>query len=228
MKINLALALIITSFSQAFTQNNMTVKKDTVITDTLSYALGNLLGTSLKQQGFNELHIEDLSKGILHAIVGMSTMDLRTCDRIVNEYQQAQQAAKYGPLKEKGEKFLAENLKKATVHVTPSGLQYEIIREGAGKKPGPADSVTVHYEGIVAEGKDPFDSSYKRGQPITFMLNQVIPGWTEGLQLMKEGSKYKLYIPYNLGYGEAGAGDAIPPFATLVFDVELIKVGSGK
>jgi len=125
---------------------------------------------------------------------------------------------------EEGKKFLDENGQRAEVTTLPSGLQYEVLTEGTGKKPaGPTSVVTVHYEGRLTDGKV-FDSSYARNQPASFGLNQVISGWTEGLQLMNEGSKYRLFIPYQLGYGERGAGGAFPPYATLVFDVELLGV----
>jgi len=125
---------------------------------------------------------------------------------------------------EEGKKFLDENGQRPEVTTLPSGLQYEVLTEGTGKKPaGPSSMVTVHYEGKLIDG-NVFDSSYKRNQPATFGLNQVISGWTEGLQLMSEGSKYRLFIPYHLGYGERGAGGAIPPYATLIFDVELLGV----
>lgn len=161
----------------------------------------------------------------MHAIVGLSTIDLGKCNEIVQGYVAAKQQAEYGPIKEAGEKFLEENLKRANVNVTKSGLQYEILKQGSGRKAGPADSVTVHYEGKLIDGVI-FDSSIKRGEPIVLMTNQVIAGWTEALQLMNEGSKYRLYIPYYLAYGENGAGQQIPPFSALIFDVELIKVGS--
>ena len=225
MKINLLLLGVLLSFTMESQNEKVTIKKDTVITDTLSYALGNLLGASLKSQGFNELNLDDLNKGILHQIVNMSNIELQECDKIVQTYMKNKKANEYGSIKADGEKFLAENVKKPAIHVTPSGLQYEIITEGTGKKAGPADSVTVHYEGKLIDGTI-FDSSIKRGQPIILMTNQVIAGWTEALQLMKEGSKYMLYIPYDLGYGEQGAGQAIPPFAALIFEVQLIKVGS--
>lgn len=226
MKIYILLlgALLSFNFMDAQT-GKITVQKDTVITDTLSYALGNLLGASLKNQGFNELNLDDLNKGILHQILGMSHIDLQECDNIIQHYVMAKKQNEFGPIREAGEKFLADNVKKPTVNVTPSGLQYEIITPGTGKKPGPADSVTVHYEGKLIDGTV-FDSSIKRGQPIVLMINQVIAGWTEALQLMHEGAKYKLYIPYQLGYGEQGAGQQIPPFSALIFEVQLIKVGS--
>ncbi|XID74967.1 FKBP-type peptidyl-prolyl cis-trans isomerase [Alkanindiges sp. WGS2144] len=122
-----------------------------------------------------------------------------------------------------GQQFLAENAKKPGVMTTPSGLQYQVIQEGNGKKPTASSEVKVHYEGKLIDGTV-FDSSIKRGEPLAFLLNQVIPGWTEGLQLMKEGSKYRFFIPPELGYGKAGAGEAIPPNSVLIFDVELLKV----
>lgn len=124
---------------------------------------------------------------------------------------------------EEGKKFLEENAKKEGVMVTPSGLQYKVITEGFGTKPKATETVVVHYRGTTIDGKE-FDSSYKRNEPISFPLNGVIAGWTEGLQLMKTGAKYEFYIPYNLAYGERGAGAVIPPYATLIFEVELIQV----
>ncbi len=130
---------------------------------------------------------------------------------------------KYGEAKAEGEKFLQENALREEVKVTDSGLQYEVLVEGKGKKPTADQKVKVHYEGTLIDGTV-FDSSYQRGEPIEFPLNGVIKGWTEGLQLMPVGSKYKLYIPYELGYGERGAGQSIPPFATLIFTVELLEI----
>ncbi|WGS85887.1 FKBP-type peptidyl-prolyl cis-trans isomerase [Methylomonas sp. UP202] len=121
-----------------------------------------------------------------------------------------------------GEAFLAENAKKPGIVTTASGLQYQVVTEGSGAQPGPTDNVTVHYQGTTIDGKE-FDSSYKRGAPASFPLNRVIPGWTEGLQLMKEGAKYRLFIPAKLAYGERGAGRDIGPNSALIFDVELIK-----
>ncbi len=126
-----------------------------------------------------------------------------------------------------GREFLEENAKKDSVKVTESGLQYMVLKEGKGAKPGATDTVTVHYTGTLIDGKV-FDSSVERGEPATFPLNRVIPGWTEGLQLMSEGSKYRLFIPSELAYGERGAGDDILPNSTLIFDVELIKVTKSK
>ena len=122
-----------------------------------------------------------------------------------------------------GKDFLAANAKKPGIQTTPSGLQYEVLRDGAGPRPGASSTVEVHYEGRLINGKV-FDSSYQRNQTISFPLNRVIPGWTEGLQLMPAGAKYRLYIPSELGYGAAGAGADIPPHSTLIFDVELIAI----
>jgi FKBP-type peptidyl-prolyl cis-trans isomerase FklB len=126
-------------------------------------------------------------------------------------------------VREDGIKFLQDNLKRESVQSTASGLQYEVIREGSGKQPSATNTVEVHYKGTFIDGTT-FDSSYDRGQTIEFPLNRVIAGWTEGLQLMKEGAHYKFFIPYNLAYGERGAGGSIPGYSTLIFDVELIKV----
>ena len=154
----------------------------------------------------------------------------REAQTIVQDYFQKQeqklsaQRAEAGKAhKEAGEKYLAENAKKAGVITLPSGLQYQVLKEGNGKKPTAKDTVMCHYEGFLIDGTV-FDSSVQRGEPATFPLQQVIAGWTEGLQLMQEGAKYRFFIPYRLGYGEGGAGSSIPPFAALIFDVELIQV----
>lgn len=124
---------------------------------------------------------------------------------------------------EAGKQFLAANAKKEGVTTTPSGLQYKVITMGTGAKPNANSEVEVHYKGTLIDGKV-FDSSYDRNQPATFFLSQVIPGWTEGVQLMPEGSKFEFYIPYELAYGPRGAGGVIPPYATLIFEVELLKI----
>ena len=137
--------------------------------------------------------------------------------------QRAAAAERGKAAREVGEKYLEENAKKEGVVTLPSGLQYKVLREGNGRKPKATDQVKCHYEGMLVDGTL-FDSSLQRGEPATFPLNGVIAGWTEGLQLMQEGAKYRFFIPYHLGYGERGAGAQIPPFAALVFDVELIEV----
>ena len=199
--------------------------------DKLSYALGIGIGTQLSGMGAGNLNIDDFAQAIKDVIAGndlkVSNQEAQT---LVNDFfaqQEAKQkeaAAEAGKVaKAVGEDFLAENAKKDGVTVLPSGLQYEVIKEGNGKKPGATSQVKCHYEGTLVDGTK-FDSSYDRGEPATFGLNQVIPGWAEGVQLMGEGAKYRFFIPYNLGYGERGAGASIPPFAALVFIVELIEV----
>lgn len=200
--------------------------------DKLSYALGLGIGQQLKQMGLQEnLVIEDFAASIKDVL---ADNDLKVShqegQQIVNnffrELEQKQNAAKAKAgkaAKAEGEKFLAENAKKDGINVTKSGLQYEVLTEGTGKKPKATDTVRCHYEGRLLDGTV-FDSSYKRNEPADFGLQQVIAGWTEGVQLMAEGAKYRFYIPYMLAYGEGGASAMIPPFATLIFDVELIKV----
>ena len=200
--------------------------------DKFSCALGLRIGQQLKQMGLKgTLVINDFAASITDVLEGN---DLKVShqegQKIVNaffqELEQKQNAAKAAAgkvAKEEGSKFLAENAKKDGIIVTKSGLQYEVLTEGTGKKPKATDTVRCHYEGRLLDGTV-FDSSYKRNAPADFGLQQVIAGWTEGVQLMAEGAKYRFYIPYMLAYGEGGAGASIPPFATLIFDVELIKV----
>ena len=191
--------------------------------DKVAYALGTSIGLQLQQMGANELDITDFSQGVKDALAGSSVMERAEIEAVINEFftrKSQEQAAK---AKEEGARFLAENAKKEGVVTLPSGLQYQVLREGNGKKPKATDQVRCHYEGTHINGTV-FDSSYKRGEPAVFGLNQVISGWTEGVQLMQEGAKYRFFIPYNLAYGERGAGQQIPPFAALIFDVELIEV----
>ena len=191
--------------------------------DKVAYALGTSIGLQLQQMGANELDITDFSQGVKDALAGSSVMERAEIEAVINEFftrKSQEQAAK---AKEEGARFLAENAKKEGVVTLPSGLQYQVLREGNGKKPKATDQVRCHYEGTLINGTV-FDSSYKRGEPAVFGLNQVMSGWTEGVQLMQEGAKYRFFIPYNLAYGERGAGQQIPPFAALIFDVELIEV----
>ncbi len=199
--------------------------------DKVSYALGLGIGRQLSQMGADSLNIDDFAQAIKDILAGkepaVSDAEAQTLVKDFFEKQEAKQrtaaAEKFKDTKEKGEKYLAENAKKEGVVTLPSGLQYQVIKEGNGRKPKATDKVKCHYEGMLIDGTL-FDSSIQRGEPATFPLNGVIAGWTEGLQLMQEGAKYRFFIPYQLGYGEHGAGASIPPFAALVFDVELIEV----
>ena len=199
--------------------------------DKLSYALGLGIGQQLSQMGASDISAEDFAQAIKDVLEGHELkVSHREAQTIVQDYFQKQeqklqaQRAEAGKAhKEAGEKYLAENAKKDGVITLPSGLQYQVLKEGNGKKPTAKDTVQCHYEGFLIDGTV-FDSSTQRGEPATFPLQQVIAGWTEGLQLMQEGAKYRFFIPYRLGYGEGGAGNSIPPFAALIFDVELIQV----
>ena len=192
--------------------------------DKISYALGLSMGQQLLSSGVEKLNYADLAKGIEHVLEKQQPEIAYTeAQTILNQFFTELEQKIAGQAKDAGEKFLAENAKRPEVKTTPSGLQYEIIEATIGQKPKATDKVKVHYEGTLTDGTV-FDSSYKRGEPITFGLKQVIKGWTEGLQLMSIGSKYKLYIPYQLGYGAQGAGAAIPPYAALIFTVELLGI----
>lgn len=199
--------------------------------DKLSYALGIGIGSQLVGMGAKELNIDDFAQAIKDVISGAGLkVDNAEAQTLVQNFFQEQEAKQQAAAAEAGkaakaagEAFLTENAKKDGVVTLPSGLQYQVLKEGNGKKPSATDQVVCHYEGTLIDGTV-FDSSYKRNEPATFGLNQVIAGWTEGVQLMSEGAKYRFFIPYNLAYGERGAGAQIPPFAALVFDVELIQV----
>ena len=200
--------------------------------DKLSYALGHNIGHQLIGMGLKDsLNVEDYATGIADVLQGRQPkMDHEEVHQVLEHYfseleerQQAEAAERGKAAKGEGEAFLAENKKRAGVVTTASGLQYEVVKEGTGRQPHATDTVRCHYEGTLIDGTV-FDSSYRRGVPAEFGLNQVIRGWTEGVQLMKEGSIFKFYIPYNLAYGEHGAGADIPPYAALIFTVELIKV----
>ena len=199
--------------------------------DKVSYALGIGIGHQLANMGGSELNIDDFAQAVKD-VLGGKELKIKSSEaqQIVQEFfaaqeqkinKQRQEAGKQH--KEMGEKYLAENAKKEGVITLPSGLQYQVLKEGNGKKPTAKDQVKCHYEGFLIDGTV-FDSSVQRGEPAVFGLQQLIAGWTEGLQLMQEGAKYRFFIPYRLAYGEGGAGGAIPPFATLIFDVELIQV----
>ena len=192
--------------------------------DKLSYALGLSMGQNFKGSGVDKLNADDFADA-LRAVYGEGTpaMTYDEAKQVVQEYFTNLQA-KAGEMNAKvGKEYLANNAKEEGVKVTESGLQYLVVKEGNGKKPGPNDVVTVHYTGRLIDGTV-FDSSVERGEPATFAVGQVIPGWVEGLQLMSEGSAYRLFIPSELAYGEHGTGP-IRPNSTLIFDVQLLKVG---
>ena len=191
--------------------------------DKVSYALGMSIGHQLQQMNATDLNIDDFAQAITDVFNGDAKLSDADAQAAVQDFfsRKAEEQAKAA--KAEGENFLAENAKKEGVKTLPSGLQYKVLREGDGRKPSATDKVECHYEGTLING-EVFDSSYRRGETATFGLNQVIKGWTEGLQLMQEGAKYRFFIPYNLAYGEHGAGQSIPPYAALIFDVELIKV----
>ncbi|GJG65642.1 peptidyl-prolyl cis-trans isomerase [Prevotella lacticifex] len=192
--------------------------------DKLSYSLGLGIGRQLSQLGAKNINIDDFAQSIKDALSGKEpAVSDEEAQQIVNQFFVEQEKVKSAAAKAEGENFLAENGKKEGVVTLPSGLQYTVLREGNGKRPSATDTVECDYEGTLINGKV-FDSSYRRGEHATFPLNQVIAGWTEGLQLMQEGAKYRFFIPYNLAYGERGAGRDIPPYAALIFDVELHKV----
>ncbi len=200
--------------------------------DKISYALGLNIGQQLKQMGLKDvLDVESFAASItdtlqgnpLKVSAGEAQQLLNTFFAELEAKQQAAAAEAGKAARMEGEKFLTENAKKPGVTTTKSGLQYEVLVEGTGRQPKASDTVRCHYEGTLLDGSV-FDSSYRRGEPADFGLRQVIAGWTEGVQLMKEGAKFRFYIPYNLAYGERGAGSDIPPYAALIFDVELIKV----
>ena len=199
--------------------------------DKLSYALGMSIAQSLAQSSVQKLDYEDFKNGVKDSLEGAGpALSMEEANAVLNDFfakaeaeANEKQAAMAAAFKEEGENWLKENAKKEDVVVLSSGLQYKVVKQGTGKKPGRTSKVRCHYEGTLTNGMK-FDSSYDRNEPAVFGLNQVIKGWTEGLQLMSEGSIYELYIPYQLAYGEAGAHGSIPPCAALVFKVELLEV----
>lgn len=192
--------------------------------DKLSYALGLVIGHNLNGMGVQNINNADFAQAVADVLAGTPTaLTDAEAQKIVTGFLQKQEEEKGKEAREAGEAFLADNATKEGVVVLPSGLQYLVLEEGNGKKPAATDQVKCHYEGRLIDGTV-FDSSYRRGEPATFPLNGVIAGWTEGLQLMGEGAKHRLFIPYNMAYGTRGAGASIPPYAALVFDVELIEV----
>lgn len=199
--------------------------------DKLSYSFGLAIGTQLVDMGAEIINVEDFSQAVKDVFTGKEfAVKLEDAQVMVSEYLRQQELAKRTEQEEKGKKakeegeaFLKENAARENVVTTSSGLQYQILQEGTGKQPKATDNVKCHYEGKLIDGTV-FDSSIRRGEPAVFPLNGVIAGWTEGVQLMKEGAKYRFFIPYDLAYGANGAGSSIPPYAALIFDVDLIEV----
>ena len=192
--------------------------------DKFSYGLGMGIGQNLLSMGVSDINVDDFVAA-LNAVLKGEKPELTHAEaqKVVNDQFQKLSEQAYAKMKEEGEAFLAANSKKEGVVTLPSGLQYEVLVEGNGKQPTAADRVQCHYEGTLIDGTL-FDRSVKRGEPALFGVTQVIPGWVEALQLMKEGAKWRLYIPYQMAYGEHGAGEMIPPYSALIFEVELIKV----
>jgi FKBP-type peptidyl-prolyl cis-trans isomerase FklB len=227
MKLFAVLTAVFFMAAVSFAQEDAVLKTEK---DRLSYAIGMDIGNGLKRQDI-DLNAEIVAQGIWDSMSGGKTLmteqeSRQTMDALKQELAR-KQMAKMKELgdknKKEGEKFLAENRTKDGVIALPSGLQYKVVRKGTGKPPKAGDTVTVNYRGTFIDGTE-FDSSYRRGQPASFTVSGVIPGWTEALQLMKEGAKWELYIPPDLAYGERGAGRSIGPNATLIFEVELLSV----
>jgi len=191
----------------------------------VSYCVGMSIAGSLMQQDLDGISPEVLAEAIADAFAGKEPLYTpEMANTIIQNYLQSAGEAKFGQNKEAGEAFLNENKAKTGIHTTASGLQYEILTEGSGNKPTATDSVTVHYHGTLIDGTV-FDSSVMRGQPATFGVHQVIPGWTEALQLMNTGAKFRLYIPQELAYGaHPHPGGPIKPYSALIFDVELLEI----
>ncbi len=206
-------------------------KPTTIKMDSISYSLGVLVAQNLKQQGLDSIDAASLAKGVEDVLKNNPLkIDVNTANQLIQNHMQSKQAemqAKQAKKFEKnigeGKQFLETNSKRAGVTTLPSGLQYEVMTAGTGPKPTAEQQVTVHYHGMLLDGTV-FDSSVDRGEPATFGVTQVIQGWVEALQLMPQGSKWKLFIPYDLAYGDRGAGGAIGPYSTLIFEVELLEI----
>lgn len=193
------------------------------LNDSVSYAIGLSVARFYQQQGFNSLNATVCAQAVKDVFNKSTTLiPDNAANEVIMKYMESVQSEKVKPTIAASEKFLEENKKRAAVKTTPSGLQYEVITMGNGPKPSATDTVEVNYRGTLIDGTE-FDNSYKRGQSIEFPLNRVIPGWTEGVQLMPAGSKFKFYIPYQLAYGLHGTG-GIPGGSALIFEVDLIKV----
>ena len=192
--------------------------------DKVSYALGLSIANNFRNAGIKNLEVTDFVKGLNDVLLeGEPAISYEEAQKVINEYFAQLQKEKFENNKQAGEEFLRINREKAGVVELPSGLQYQVFKQGTGDKPKATDKIRCHYHGTLINGTV-FDSSVDRGEPIEFGVNQVIPGWTEALQLMKVGSKWRLFIPSHLAYGERGAGQAIEPNSTLIFDVELLDI----
>ena len=234
MKIVAYVAVLTLCFStMSMAQKGKSKKTDKMTKETLtlnteaqrvSYSLGVKIAENLTSQGFDSIDVNALAKAF-EAVLKKDSLLINSqeADGIIQAFMQNKQSAASQKNVEAGKKFLEENAKKPGVNTLPSGLQYQVIVEGTGPIPTATDNVTTHYHGTLIDGKV-FDSSYDRGQPASFPVNGVIQGWQEALQLMKVGSKWKLYIPANLAYGDRGAGRDIGPGSTLIFDIELISI----
>ena len=210
--------------SKPATANPVTLKTPE---DSLSYAIGILDGNFFKTQGVTSVNPTSLSWGFRDAMNGKAIFTPEQADQVLRGEMQKMMRKKIQPNIDQCNDFLTQNAKRAGVKQTASGLQYEVIKEGSGEHPADTSVVKVHYEGFLLNATKPFDSSRERGAPAEFPLNGVIRGWTEGVQLMTPGSRYKFYIPYQLGYGEQGSGETIPGGSLLIFDVELIEIVKG-
>lgn len=196
--------------------------------DSLSYSLGISIANNLKSQGVDSVNAEAMAEAMKHVYGGNDTIiDVNKANEIINTYFQGAVERKAAAAKKEGADFLAANSKKDGVVTLPSGLQYKILKEGTGEKPTAEDKVTTHYHGTLIDGTV-FDSSVDRGQPASFPVGGVIKGWQEALQLMPVGSKWTLYVPYDLAYGDRGAGQQIGPYSALIFEVELISIDKGE
>ncbi|MCP5205930.1 MAG: FKBP-type peptidyl-prolyl cis-trans isomerase [Hahellaceae bacterium] len=201
--------------------------KYTTVEERVSYGIGRQMGDQLANNPFEGLHIDSVLNGLADALNGQPNPVpnelMEAAFQEISQKMQAKTAEAAKELAAAGEAFLAENAKRDEVTVTASGLQFEVLTAGDGAKPVASSTVRTHYHGTLVNG-DVFDSSYDRGEPAEFPVNGVIAGWTEALQLMGVGSKWRLYVPHNLAYGERGAGGAIAPYSTLIFDVELLDI----
>ena len=225
-KVIILTMLLIGGLGVSAQQNNINkteMKLETKL-DSVSYWIGVNIAENLKGQGLGDVNVEAMAKGLQDILNGAElVISKEEVGPLLNEYMGQMQAKKAKEAAKEGEEFLAINATKKGVVTLESGMQYEVLTSGSGATPGLNDKVTTHYTGTLIDGTV-FDSSVERGQPASFPVSGVIKGWTEALQLMKEGDKWKLYIPYDLAYGDRGAGADIGPYSTLIFEIELISV----